>query len=67
MGIVEKIESLPYISTYCFSSKHEFYLIIYFTANLETSQFNSDKETTRLTHFFKDYVQHNTQQNTNDT
>jgi len=67
MEIIGIIESLQYISTYCFFlDRNKFFLILYFNANPKTSQYDSNKEIRNFTNIFADFLEHDTP-NTVDT
>ena len=66
--ITEKIETLQHLTTYCFFlDRNRFYLILYFDANPETSQYSSKKELSRLTDTFVDFLEMNNSSTSNNT
>ena len=61
MDILEKIESLESITTYCFFlDRNKFFLILYIDANPESSQYNSGKEISIFTQIFEDFLERDT-------
>lgn len=66
--ITEKSETLQHLTTYCFFlDRNRFYLILYFDANPETSQYSSKKELSRLTETFVDFLEMNNSSTSNNT
>ena len=68
ISIIEQIESLQYISTYCFFlDRNKFYLILYFHANPETSQLIGEKEHASLTQYFIEFLKETQPDYSNNT